>query len=602
MPEKRQPPPHVLEPTKDAPLPTRIIFLDTESHLTPGDHRTTVHDLKLGIAQLHNREGVNDLRMTSESVFTQAGDFFNWIGQKCTGNKTFYLVAHNIVYDLAILNGFRELPRLGFTMVSLYSKGQVSIIRWKKDKTRIICVDNGNFFGGTLQRWGDIFEVPKIKINFATCTFDELTVYCRRDVEIMVKSWQTWFRFLTEHDCGGFKITVGSTAFNTWRHAHVKDRVYVHKFEQVLALERESYHGGRVECFYQGHQDNGPFYYVDINNMYGHIMRQGSFPIGVQGYSRKLPIKRMIQYLGRYNVIARVTVNVDLPAFVKKVNGFTAYPLGRFDVTLTTEELKLALSHGWIEKLHAMSWYRSGNIYQTYVDQFYSLRMMYRQQGNKGFETICKLLINSLYGKFGQTGLRQEIIGEADLDEIWSIPVIHIDKEIRSRQVAIGGIIYEEFHEGESYHAMPAIASHVTANARLYLFDLIQQAGRENTFYCDTDSLIVDQTGYDRIEGMISQDQIGKLKIELQSDYLTIHAPKEYEMSGRKRIKGIKKNAIEIAPGVFEQEQWPRLAGMIRSGMPEVYATATIQKHHSRRIRSGTVRASGWVDPFHLDE
>lgn len=594
--------PHILKPTKTQKLPTRLIFLDTESHLIPSGPGRTVHELKLGIAQLYTRVGDYGLEIKSESVFTDNQTFFSFLDKILRGNKTFYLIAHNIIYDMAIIDAFRELPKIGFTLGSLYSKGQVTILRWRKGKTRLIIVDNGNFFGGTLEKWGDIFEVPKIKINFDKCSFEELTVYCRRDVEIMVKSWRTWYKFLHDHNCGGFKITVGSTAFNAWRHDHIKERIYVHKFPHVLAMERDSYHGGRVECFYQGHQTGGPFYYVDINNMYGHIMREGFFPVGIQGYSEKLTIRRLIAYVTRYNVIARVTVNIDLPVFVKKVKGFTAYPLGRFDVTLTTEELKLALRNGWVEKLHAMSWYRTANIYESYIDQFYDLRMKYREEGNSGFETICKLLINSLYGKFGQTGLRQEIIGDADVNEIWSIPVIHLDNHTRSRQVALGGIIYEEFREGESYHAMPAVAAHVTANARLYLLEIIQLAGWGNTFYTDTDSLIVNQAGYDRIEGLISNNEIGKLKIEIQSDYLTVHAPKEYEMQGRKRIKGIKKNAIEISPGVFEQEQWPRLAGMLRDGMPQEYATVTIRKHHSRRIRSGLVGADGWVKPFHLKE
>lgn len=593
--------PHVLKQTKDQALPTRLIFFDTESELVPGGPGRTVHELKLGIAWFCTRDDDTTLRINQEHIFKDKGGLASFLDRTCTGNKTFYLIAHNVNYDMMICDLFRGLPEIGFTMGSLYSKGQVSIIRWQRDKTRIICVDNGNFFGGTLEKWGDIFKVPKIKINFKTCTYEELVIYCRRDVEIMFQSWQTWYHFLKEHDTGGFKITVGSTAFNAWRHAHMPKKIFVHKFPQVLELERESYHGGRVECFYQGHQDNGPYYYVDINNMYGHIMRQGSFPVGVQGFSRKLSINRLIQYLGRYNVIAHVGVNVDRPAFVKKVDGFTAYPLGRFDVSLTTEELKLALTQGWVEKLYSMAWYRTENIYQSYVDQFYDLRMKYRQEGNAGFETICKLMINSLYGKFGQTGIRQEVIGKADIDEIYSIPVIHLDSHLRSRQVALGGIVYEEFREGESFHAMPAIASHVTANARLYLFELIQRAGRENTFYCDTDSLIVNHEGYLNIEGLIAQDEIGKLKIEIQSDFLTIHAPKEYEMSGRKRNKGVKKDAIEIRPGVFSQERWPRLAGMIRDGMPQEYATVKILKHHSRRIRSGQVLPSGWVEPFLLD-
>lgn len=592
--------PHTLSATRSRPLPSELIFLDTETDLVPIGDRRTAHRLKLGIAQHCQREGDAGIFVKSECRFYDRGDFYSWLAPLLVGNQTFYLIAHNIPYDAMILDAFRELPRRGFTLQSLYSKGQVTIIRWKKDKTRLIMLDNGNIFGGTLERWGDIFKVPKLQIDFEHCTLEELEIYCRRDVEIMLHCWRAWYAFLVEHQCGGFRMTVGATAFNTWRHAHMTDDVYVHKDRRALELERAAYHGGRVECFFQGRLTDGPYYYLDINNMYGHVMRSGRYPIGLQGYSERLKISRMINYLERYAVIARVTVNVDVPAYVTKVDGYTAYPLGRFETTLTTDEIILALRCGWLETLHAMAWYRTGFIFRSYVEHFYNLRMNYRDQGDQGFEQIAKLLINSLYGKFGQRGIEQRVIGRAAPETIWSSPVHHITSGRSSRLVILGGTVYEEFSEGESFHAMPAIAAHVTANARLYLLSLIERAGWENVYYTDTYSLIVNRAGYFNLEALIKPDTIGMLKVETEGDVLELYAAKEYRLGDRLRLKGIRKNAREIAPGLFEQERWPRLAGQIRAGMPGEYITETIEKHQARRVTSGTVTPEGWVKPFHL--
>ena len=592
--------PHSLTPSKSNPLPTRLLFLDTETDVRPLDQDRKVHKLKLGVIWDVRRNGESELEQQAELVFETQETLYSWLKRLLVGNQTFYLIAHNIAYDAMIVDAFRQLPKLGFKMESLYSKAQVTIIRWKKGKTSLIMLDNGNLFSGTLERWGSIFKVPKLDIDFDNCTMEELTVYCRRDVEIMYRSWSVWFQFLIDHDCGGFRVTVGSTAFNTWRHAYMPEDIYVHKNSKALRLERDAYHGGRVECFFQGKLNSSNYYYLDINNMYGFVMKTGKYPVGLQGYSTRLPIRRLITYLERYSVIANVRVNVDMPAFVTKVNGFTAYPLGRFDVSLTTNELILALQNGWLEEIYALAWYRSDTIFSEYVSDFYNLRMNYRAIENNGFEQICKLLINSLYGKFGQTGLRQVVLGETSPDEIWSSFVINADTGQNSRQVAIGGTVYEEFKEGESFHAMPAIAAHVTANARLYLLRLINIAGWENTFYTDTDSLIVNQSGYDRLEHLIAENELGKLKIEVKSDHVEILAAKEYIIEDRKRFKGIRANAIEIEPGLFTQEQWPKLAGMIRAGMPMDYITKTIEKRQLRRIRSGVVLPSGWVEPFVL--
>jgi hypothetical protein len=209
-------------------------------------------------------------------------------------------------------------------------------------------------------------------------------------------------------------------------------------------------------------------------------------------------------------------------------------------------------------------------------------------------------MINSLYGKFGQTGIDQRIIGHVPMDEIWHMPIINAQTGKRGYQNAIGGVIYEEQHLGESYHSMPSIAAHITADARLYLLSLIKKAGCENVYYCDTDSLIVNRNGCYNLMFDIDDKQLGKLKIETQAETLTIHAPKDYELGDRKKIKGIRDNAIELSCGVFAQEQWIKLAGLIRDGFSKGYNTHDIIKHQTRIITSGVVNSDGSISPFNL--
>jgi hypothetical protein len=592
--------PHKLTPTKNRPFPTVFYFLDTETILEDVGHKTKLHSLKMGICQRFERVTDHEIAFHNEIVIRKTADFIKWLLPQCKSKSHSYIIAHNVVYDATILDLFRELPKHGYKMASIYSKGQVCIVRWAKGDSKITMLDNGNIFSGTLERWGNIFNVPKISIDFDTCTDDELQVYCRRDVEIMVRSWGVWMRFIHENDCGGFRETVGSTAFNTWRHKFLQSEVYVHKEKSVLRLERDGYHGGRVEAFYQGKIEIGQFYYLDINNMYGFVMSNSEFPTGLQGHSSTLGMKRMISYLQRYAVMARVTVNVDVPAFITKVNGFACYPLGRFETVLTTNEIIYALEKGWIESVSEFAWYRKSELFKEYVNEYYRLRIKYRKENNQGFEAICKLLINSLYGKFGQQGIEQTIIGTAKYNEIWHMSIINAQTGKRGTQTALGGIIYEEQTSGESFHSMPAIAAHVTANARLYLLTLIQKAGWENVYYTDTDSLIVNEAGYRHLQDELNENVLGKLKVETQSPWLVVNAPKDYEMEGRKKIKGVRVNAIELSDGIYSQEQWVKLAGLIRQGFTGGYTSKDITKHQQRVIHSGHVSITGRIDPFEL--
>lgn len=591
---------HLLTRSKPKPFPTVFFFLDTETTLTNIGHKTKVHHLKMGICERWERVNDHELEFCSQIVIERKVDFMAWLENQLTTKKHYYLIAHNVIYDATILDLFRELPKIGFKLKSVYSKGQVCILRWQRGTTKITMLDNGNIFSGTLEKWGKIFSVPKIEIDFMTCTYAELVTYCKRDVEIMAKAWQAWMRFIYQNECGGFRETVGSTAFNAWRSKYLPYEIYVHKDIKVLQLERAGYHGGRVEAFYQGKLEGETFYYLDINNMYGYVMKNYDFPVGLQGHSKTLGLRRMISYLERYCVMARVNLNTDEPVYISKVNGFTCYPLGTFQTVLTTHELKYALARGHLESVQEFAWYKKGRLFEDYVTDFYGLRQAYQADHNQGFEMICKMFINSLSGKFGQLGFIQTIIGTCAGDEVWHMPVIHAQTGKRSYQTALGGTIYEDTQDGESYHAMPSIAAHVTANARLYLWSLIQKAGRENVFYCDTDSLIVNMTGYYNLENEIEPHTLGKLKIETTSPFLIVNAPKDYEMSERRKVKGIRSNAVEIEPGIYAQEQWVKLAGLINQGFENGYTSKEIIKHQQRIIHSGEVTWTGWVKPFVL--
>jgi hypothetical protein len=67
-------------------------------------------------------------------------------------------------------------------------------------------------------------------------------------------------------------------------------------------------------------------------------------------------------------------------------------------------------------------------------------------------------------------------------------------------------------------------------------------------------------------------------------------------------IKGIRKNAIEVSEGVYEQEIWPSFKGLMRSESPNDYIVKTQTKILSRKYTKGDVSKNGVVTPFLIDE
>lgn len=592
---------HLLDKPKGNERPANVIFFDTETQQTDIDTRTQKHTLKIGVVQHYRAVDDDRLRLQSELVFRHNAEFWDYVDGRCRQKTTTYLTAHNIVFDLAVLNGFSELAERGWELESFYTKGMVSIFRWKNGTRKITGIDNGNLFPGKLRLWGDILGFPKGEVDFDTVSEDDLIVYCRRDVEIMVKCWLTWLDFLDVQDCGSFRVTVGSTAFSAWRHRFLKAKVHIHDNPLAMMLERESYKGGRVEVLYKGRLDDGPFYYLDINNMYGYVLTRYTYPSGIWDAKETDSISMLIKKLEKYAITARVTINTTEPYFPYKFNGHTCYPVGRFTTTLTTPEIHLCFQRGWMEAVHAIAWYRQEPLFAEYVKTFYDLRMKYRKEGNSGFAQICKLLVNSLYGKFGQQGFEQKVIGKTDIQDIWTESVLDIVTQEFYRHIALGGQIYEERKTGESYNSFTAIAAHVTAYARLYLYRLCLLVPHGHVFYMDTDSLIVDKVGKEHLAALMDENTLGSLKVELESPWVEINAPKDYAMEGRSRMKGVTPGSKEVQPGIFEVTQWERLNGMIRRGTSNGYYTRKGLKHQRRNITSGVVLPSGWVQPFEID-
>ncbi|MBA7571642.1 hypothetical protein ES708_13408 [subsurface metagenome] len=164
------------------------------------------------------------------------------------------------------------------------------------------------------------------------------------------------------------------------------------------------------------------------------------------------------------------------------------------------------------------------------------------------------------------------------------------------------GQLFSMSSVGECFDSFPAIAAHVTGYARMYLWSLMQQAGWGNYFYCDTDSLIVNEVGLCRLQNKIDKSLLGGLKIDSVGSTVLLRGLKDYSFGAKTVIKGIRKNAVKLATGVYSQEKWPSFRGLLRSGQPEDYIVETVTKHLTRNYTKGDVNLDGVVRPYVLAE
>jgi len=592
---------HCLLPEKTLAMPRHLIFVDTETTPEELENGRVQQRLRMGWACYHSRQHGRHIQKDVWFYFDDCNAFWQFVFKHTGHKEKLWVIARNLVFDFTVVKGWQHLREAGYKLKFFHNKGSTAIISVRNKSNSILFVDSLNWFRESLAETGKRIGLPKLNIDFDTCSQEYLSIYCRRDVEIELANFKLFIEFLQSNHISRLCYTIGSTAMAAYLFGHYHHTIYIHNNEQAIELERDSFRGGRVECFFIGEKSDENYYVLDVNSLYPFVMLSNLYPYKYKTISQNVRPETLADILKDKAVIAKVLIQTNEPVYAVKRKRMI-FPIGRFWTFLTTPELKYAFAAGHILAVDRYVVYEQADLFSSYVKRFYALRHGCRALGEKQYEKICKLLLNSLYGKFGQKADEWEKIGDC-LDEPDRVEEVY-DPETNKRSSLryLLGEVFLSTGFVESFNSFPAISSHVTAYGRLYLWGLIKQAGKENVFYGDTDSLIVNETGFSNLYNIIDDTELGKLKIEYITRTLTIRGLKDYTTDQKCVIKGIRKTAEVLGNGVYRQEKWPSFRGTLRSGNADVYIVDKITKTLRRNYTKGDIRANGSVVPFVLAE
>jgi len=593
--------PHFITTNKKESRPKRAIFFDTETKSTPLPGGGSRLELKLGWACYWDRPDRESYTSLEWEFFTTKEGFWAFLQKHLDPDDDLYLIAHNIAFDFRIVGGFDHARSERWWIDFLYSKGMTTLLEYQTGQGTLMLLDMGNFFPATLAEIGEVVGVPKTEIDFNACSWQELADYCRNDVAILVKAWEAWLSFLDQHDLGDFRLTLAAQAMAAYRHSFMDHGIKVHADKSVCELERAAYRGGRVECFSVGDLSGEVFYQLDVNGMYCAMMSWYEYPRLLKSWPLSLNLRQLRATIKKHCVIARVILTTDIPAFPLRAGSFNIYPIGTFQAVLSTPELEFALEHCKVLKIGRVAIYEKAPLFAAYASYFARLKEQYDKEGNKPFRAIAKKLSNSLYGKFGQTDIETDLSFEMPPLAPREAPYYDWRTQHWCRIYKLGYQTVYERSGGESFNSFPAIPAHVTAYARMYLWSLIEKAGPENVFYCATDSLLVNQRGFDNLEPLVDDHKLGYLKVQNVSACLEIWGPNNFRMGEVLKSGGIRKSAKQLGHNLYEQDKFLGLRGAVRVGDPDLVTVKKIRKRMHRRIKTGVVTPTGKIDPFRLD-
>lgn len=590
---------HWLRANHKSEYPHDCVWFDTETTEERASPRAVRHVLDFGMAAYRRRLRDGLWSRPKWLRFTTPPEFWAWVFGLRKGKSRLTLFCHNAAFDLPVLHAFSLLPEAGWKLKTAVIDSPPVILSWRREGQTLRVLDTLNFWRQKLAVIGDTVGLPKLDMPARDAPAGAWETYCRRDVEIIMAACLRWFAFLQAHDLGGFAPTLASQAMRGFRHRFMPARILIDSQPEALALARAAYLGGRVECFRIG-KLAGPLTLFDINSHYPHCMSTQRYPTRLMATCRAPDLAELAEWMTRYCVIARCRVDTDEPVYPLEHDSKLLFPVGQFEAVLSTPELAHALARGRVTEISEIALYESAPIFWGYVHEIYSLRMEAARTGDAVLEWQCKRLLNALYGKFGQRGRVYEAVGEApDADiGLWTEVDAETGEVRKLRQ--FGGLIQEQKTEGESRDSHPAIAAHVTAHGRLSLWGWMKRAGKGHVHYVDTDSLLVDAVGADRLANSVAPNTLGQLKCEGVFSTGHLYGLKDYRLGDIVRTKGVRAAAVWIDANTVEQEHWTTLVGLLRKGDLSAPVVEQRVKHLRRIYLKGCVQGDGSVAPLRL--
>lgn len=389
----------------------------------------------------------------------------------------------------------------------------------------------------------------------------ELEEYCVSDVRILAQAIECYMTTMMER--------IQYNPFSNLTNAGYARSVYGLVFapaNQLYVLEREEYenirkamHGGRTDCRrlmkeWSSEEIQQGYYgvYQDVQSLYPAVQYYDPMPVGVPNFKSWSVFSQptMSQLL---EVFGFVCCDIDPPkkplyhpvlVDVNEEGRLVADLLPKKMYVVATPELKVAIQHGYTV-LRVHWWYhfeKSFDLFKEYISTFikdkieasgmpkwiksdedwevfaHELKTRVgvkiergKMKKNAGKKSGAKILLNSLWGKFGERphtfGYRVFEVGKAN-DELISLEKDWADEKIDITYRRYNGsrthlvIGYKSASEDQiskfqwKNHLSRtniAIAAMVTAHARMRLWTEMNKLGKR-VLYHDTDSIIYEHS------------------------------------------------------------------------------------------------------------
>lgn len=253
-------------------------------------------------------------------------------------------------------------------------------------------------------------------------------------------------------------------------------------------------------------------------------MKAFPMPCGIPVWQNNLESVGLDSLFGFIEAYVVCPKNISHPFLpYREKNGTLLFPTGKFLGVFYSEELKFARDLGYeIIPLRGYLFEKKSSPFSSFISSLYESRFEAKKAGDAAMTYIYKILMNSLYGRFGMNPESTEICNQQKYSELMKMDNFQSAEKLSDDNYIVNCTTVDDTEWKAPKMSAVQLSAAITACARIYMYPFIS---RSDCYYTDTDSIIL---GSPISDDLISSMELGKFKLECNVNKGRFLAPKSY--------------------------------------------------------------------------
>lgn len=511
-------------------------------------------------------------------------------------NGRYVIVTRQVGVALQLLDAWRELSARGWVFV----QGNFTLNRawctWKNGNRTLLLCDLSARVDYGVRKLAMLCGVPMP--DTPEWCVDPWTIEQRLVAECETYA-RAWFRVTgweEANDCGMFRPTGAGQSWSALRHKWHRKGLVHHGEADLYDMERRAVWAGRCEAWRHGQLAGGPFTEWDMHLAYATIARDCHLPIRPIVRKDHYDPRRLTSVDGRFKVLADCRITTDVPVVPCERHGRIIWPVGAFTTTLWNPEIHLAVKMGARVECTNVVFYKAANFLNGWARWIIAACDDATGEADPVIRRMLKSWARTVIGRFGLSYRRYEPFGAHPREGFYTAKYASAATRQLRTILVVGNNSWIETAREEAPDSMPSVMGYIMSECRVRLWRAMHDAGFGHVVYCDTDGMLVDAIGSDRLR----RRRDVALRPKNAYDRVSVFGPRQLLLDGDVKASGVPFMSRQTDGPRWEGESMSSPLGALSHRHPDLVRVSTLRGRLGAPDERRRHLPDGSTEPFRV--